>query len=64
MNQPDFLTDIHLLLLQDLDPQLIKNMFWGVSMIIERCPDLSAQEAQDTLQYLLYLQSEAATVSA
>jgi hypothetical protein len=54
MERPVFLNDEHLEILDNLDPEALYNMFFVVPYILQRFPELTPNQAQDTLMYWLH----------
>ena len=51
MERPNFITETHLGILQNLDESVCRNMFRAVPYLLERCPELNPKQAQETLLY-------------
>lgn len=52
--RPDFITDEHLEFLDDLRDSGVTNMFGARPYIIDEFPDLTEEQAKDTLTYWMH----------
>ena len=53
MNRPNFLTNRHLSLLENLKLPQLTDMFYSVPYILQNCPELNARQAQEAIIFWL-----------